>query len=42
MAGDGKGVAEAGTGGVDVAIVSFEAASFRSSAEVSCVVGKGM
>ena len=40
------GMAKAGTGGVDVVVVPFvvpfEAASFRPSAEVSCVVGKGL
>ena len=38
----GTGMAEAGTGGVDVVVVPFKAASFRPSAEVSCVVGKGL
>ena len=41
----GTGVAEAATGRVDVVVIGvvvpFEAASFRSRAEVSCVVGKG-
>ena len=42
----GTGVAEAGTGGIDVvavgAAVPFEAASFCPRDEVSCVVGKSL